>query len=89
MNHETRADDEKKNNDEDNNVVILMISDEEIQTAINNVKQAEDIRTCDDATKETIKTDLQRSGKARKLHSRNMAQNTDRSYPQKRERRRC
>ena len=69
LNHETRSDDEEKNNDEDNNVEILVISDEEIQTAINNVKQAEDIRTCDDAAKETIKTDLQRSVKARKWHS--------------------
>ena len=65
LNYETRADDEEKNNDEGNNEGLLMIIDEEIQTAINKVKKgkasdnngirAEDIRTCDDATKETIK----------------------------------
>ena len=63
-NHETRADDEK-HNDEGNNEEIQLITDEEIQAAINNLKKgkasdnngirAEDIKTCFNVTKETIK----------------------------------
>ena len=70
-----------------------MIIDEEIQTAINKLKKgkasdnsgirADDVKTCDDATKRNDETHIQRSLRARKLHSRNMAQNFDESYPQK------
>ena len=42
----------------------------------NNGIRAEDIKTCDETTKEIDKTDLQRSDEARGLHTRNMENNT-------------
>ena len=65
LNHDTRADDEEKNNGEGNNEEIPLITDEEIQSAINKLKKskasdnngirAEDIKTCDNETKEMTK----------------------------------
>ena len=59
------ADDEEKYNDEGNHEEITLITDEEIQAAINKLKKgkvsetngirAEDIKTYDNVTKETIK----------------------------------
>ena len=68
------------------NEEILLIIDEEIQAAINKLKKgkasdntgirAEDINTCDNVTKETIKRIFNEVSKTRKLYSRNMAQKT-------------
>ena len=62
LNHETRTADDEENNDKG---MTPVRTDEEIQTAINKLKKgkashnnglrAEDIKTCDDATKEMIK----------------------------------
>ena len=60
-----------------------------VKPSYNNGIRAEDIKNCDLATKETMETDLPRSVKARKMYCRNIAQNTDKSYPQKEGTKKC
>ena len=62
---------------------------EELQAAMDKLKEgkgAEDIKTCDDTTKELTsdKADFQRSNEARRLHTRSMEKNTYDSDVQKR-----
>ena len=97
LNHVTRDDDEEKYNGEGNNEEILLITDEEIQAAINKLKKgkandnkgirAEDIKACDNETKEMIKMIFNEVFKQESCTPENGA-DTVKSYPQQRERRR-
>ena len=64
MNPHARTDKDEENNDKEGKEEIPEITEEEVQTAINKLKKgkasdnygfrAEDVKTCDDTTKEMI-----------------------------------
>ena len=87
-----------KKNGEGNNEEILLITDEEIQAAINKLKKgiandsngirAEDIKTCDNETKEVIKLIFNEVLKQESCTPEVWRRKRIKSFPRKRERRR-
>ena len=62
---------------------IPEITTEELQTAISNKIRAEDIKACDDETRENGETNLQRNRKAERVYTRGMEESENKSDTKK------